>query len=86
MGTPPRKRYYGDPPKKGTPNFGESLSRAKAEPPGPSKPSGDLGTLGALNVNGDSNCWVAAEELISRSCHVGETILITMYTHYGNLI
>ena len=30
-------------------------------------------------------CWVAVKEL-NLSYHIGETLLFTIYTHYGNLI
>ena len=33
----------------------------------------------------DANDWVAVKEL-KLSYYIGETLLFTMYTHYGNLI
>ena len=39
----------------------------------------------ALEPHSDPNNWVAVKEL-SLSYYIGETLLFTIYTHYGDLI
>ena len=38
-----------------------------------------------LQVLGVGHCWVAVKEL-NLSYYIGETLLFTIHTHYGNLI
>ena len=45
----------------------------------------NLGSYGSKAYHGHAEFWVAVKEL-KLSYYIGETLLFTIYTHYGNLI
>ena len=57
-----------------------TLQRHRQMPQNP-----DLGRAEAQKGNPEPQNWVAVKEL-KLSYYIGETLLFTIYTHYGNLI
>ena len=70
---------------------GACLLLRKGQSPGKTlcAPRPAVGPLNRTGAKGQAkpwrNCWVAVKEL-NLSYYIGETLLLTIYTRYGNLI